>query len=342
MHIFEYTIRMQSFRDTFGRFIKPDDTLILAISWGVDSMVLFDLVKKIHSADKIIVAHFDHSLRWDESDGDRELVANICKSSNIVFEVKKMDIGELAKAEKMSLEAVARRERYAFLESVREMYDARYILTAHHADDQIETIILNLTKWAKVRGLSGMSVVSGYIFRPLLGVTKRDILTYAQEYSVSYREDSSNQQRIYERNRIRHDVVPVLESLNPSIGETVGELAQYMQEVHQFLTTQVESWLTQAEMESWKENCFLIRDFGVISPFFQWEILSYLYARAQWGSTHGLSRGLIAELTRFISDKNSYGKKEIKKLSLERRGERVFILHHKEASRILDAVSFGA
>lgn len=109
-------------------------------------MVLFDLVIGTHSHENIIVVHFDHSLRGIESDDDRELVTNICKNKNIIFEVKKMDIGLMAKDEKMNLEAIARRERYGFFEKIRAQYNAKYILTAHHAVDQTETIIGNMLK----------------------------------------------------------------------------------------------------------------------------------------------------------------------------------------------------
>lgn len=137
---------MQSFEKEFHQYVTPKDTLILAVSGGVDSMVLLDLVSKNHPHDKILVAHLDHSLRGDESDGDRKFVANICDKKNIACEVKKMDIGALAKAQKMSIETSARTERYAFLEQMKTFYNATYILTAHHQDDQIETIIINLTK----------------------------------------------------------------------------------------------------------------------------------------------------------------------------------------------------
>jgi len=137
---------MQSFFSTFKKHILPQDIVILAVSGGVDSMVLFDLVTGAHPQENIIVVHFDHSLRGIESDGDRELVANICKSKNITFEVKKMDIGSMARDEKMNLESLARRERYGFLEKIRDQYNAKYILTAHHAVDQTETIVGNMIK----------------------------------------------------------------------------------------------------------------------------------------------------------------------------------------------------
>ena len=317
---------MQSFFSTFQNYIKPEDIIVLAISGWVDSMVLFDLVTWVHPQENIVVVHFDHSLRGTESDGDMELVANICKSKNITFEVKKMDIGSMAKDEKMNLESLARRERYAFLEKIRSQYSAKCILTAHHAVDQTETVIGNIIKWAKVRWLSGMSFISGNIFRPLLSVSKNEIRNYAKEQNIEYREDSSNSDVTYDRNRIRQDIIPVLESLNPSIHNTFWELAEYMQDVSIYLTGQVESWFQMAEWESGKPNTFLVTTFVALAPFFQGEIISYLYARAQDGSTQWLSRGLIDELVRFISDPGSYGKKEIKNLHLERRGERIFIL----------------
>ncbi len=317
---------MQSFFSTFSSHISPTDTIVLAVSGGVDSMVLLDLILQTHKKENIIVAHLDHSLRWAESDWDRELVANICKREDIVFEVSKIDIGTVSKTEKSSLEAIARRERYRFLESVRVQYGARYILTAHHRVDQTETVIGNMIKWAKIRGLSGMSMISGFIYRPLLTITKSEILAYAHKNQVEYREDSTNVDISYDRNRIRHDIIPVLESLNPSIHHTIWELASYMQSLGAFLTDIVESWLRKSELESRKPNTFLITSFSILSPFFQGEIISYLYARAHDGSSQWLSRGLIDELIRFIWDSGSYGIKEIKNLKLERRGERIYIV----------------
>jgi tRNA(Ile)-lysidine synthetase-like protein len=311
----------------FASHISPTDTIVLAVSGGVDSMVLLDMVLSCHNKKNIIVAHFDHSLRWAESDADRELVASICKREDIILEVEKMDIASIARSEKSSLEAIARRERYRFLESVRAKYDAKYILTAHHADDQMETILLGMIKWGKVRGLSGMRVVTGHIFRPLLSLTKSDIYSYASEHSIEYHEDSTNTDTDYDRNRIRADIVPVLRDMHPTIHETIGELGEYMQELSAFLSEQVGNWLSTQWEKSGKKNTFLIADFACESEFFQREIISYIYTRAHDGSSQWLSVGLIAELIRFVTEgSNSYGLKEVKKLRIERRGEMIIIL----------------
>jgi tRNA(Ile)-lysidine synthetase-like protein len=373
---------MLSFSHTFSSVVHPKDILVIGVSGGVDSMVLLDLVRKFHPSENIVVAHFDHSLRWAESDGDRDFVADFCKRENIVFQTKKVDILAFAKERKGSIEAVARKERYDFLEHVRAEQWARYILTAHHADDQVETMLLNLIKGGKSQWLSGMSTVStssfakgllnwkwgwglasfpldkggrgdlvsvqnpqssqartasrneygtgslqkeliGTIFRPLLEQTKEEILHYAKNCNIQFREDASNSDTRYERNRIRQDIIPVFREINPSIHRTFQHLASYMQEVTEYFDHASLEWLEDAEWKSGKKNTFLIRDFHSTHPFLQRELIAHLYREAHSGSSQGLSAKLINELIRFISDPNSFGVKDIGKLHLERRGERV-------------------
>ena len=137
---------MLAFSHTFSSVVHPNDIVVIGVSGGVDSMVLLDLVHKFHPVENIVVAHFDHALRWAESDGDRDFVVNFCKNNDIQCESTKVDIAGITKEKKASLEAIARQERYNFLERIRAQYNGKYILTAHHADDQMETIILNMIK----------------------------------------------------------------------------------------------------------------------------------------------------------------------------------------------------
>ena len=284
---------MQAFFDTYKTYITREDTLILAVSGGVDSMVMLDLIQRHHSAEKIIVAHFDHSLRGLESDGDRELVANICKSRNITFEVEKMDIACLAKEERSSIESAARKYRYEFLSRVAKKYTAKYILTAHHADDRIETAVFHLIRGTKLGGIhalkqlqilsrhsdegriqtpgsSPLSYVApissdarireygslwshivpqddGYgaytIFRPLLSLTKSEILDYAREYSIIYREDSSNAETDYQRNYIRHEILPKFEHINPEYRRTISSFIEYTEDLKSWIDDEVRVFL---------------------------------------------------------------------------------------------------
>ena len=132
-------------------------------------MVLLDLMMKSYEREKIIVAHFDHSLRGDESDRDSAFIAKFCEYRSITFEVEKMDIAKLAKREKMSIEAVARKYRYDFLLRTQDKHGAKYILTAHHLDDRIETAMFNLLRGTKLGGIHALSELSAQgILRPLI------------------------------------------------------------------------------------------------------------------------------------------------------------------------------
>lgn len=126
-----------------------------------------------------------------------------------------------------------------------------------------------------------MSPLSGALLRPLLAVSKKEILTYSHEEHIPFREDSSNQDTAYERNKIRHEIVPILTSINPSLHETLGELGLYMQELSASLTDDVREWLLESERISGKEKSFLAKDFLTLTPLMQGEILSYLYAESQ-------------------------------------------------------------
>lgn len=312
---------MQWFSDAFSKYIKKEDTLILAVSGGVDSMVLSDLVFEYHNINKIIVAHFDHALRWAESDGDRELVAHICKEKNIIFEFEKLDIATLAKEEKMSIESVARKYRYKFLFWAAKKYSAKYILTAHHQDDQIETAMFNLIRGTKLGGIHALSIISdsdGWIslFRPLLSISKSEILEYAHEKSLQYREDSSNLDTEYLRNKLRHTVLPEFETINPEYRRSISNFIRYTEELKSWIDEEIGLFL-------WDSESFLVLDFEKKSSFFQKEIVRYLYEQANHG-TVGLSEGNIEEMRRFILTANGGTKKDLQHLSLWRQKGNIF------------------
>lgn len=130
-----------------------------------------------------------------------------------------------------------------------------------------------------------MQIVSGDLYRPLLSIPKSEIQSYAGARHIHYREDSTNTDTHYDRNRIRHEIVPVLRSMHPSIHETIGELGAYMGEFREFIDRRVESWFHAQELMTQEENAFLIRYFEIEAPFFQRELLVALYASAHGGST---------------------------------------------------------
>ena len=169
---------------------------VVAVSGGVDSITLLHVLAK-NKIDGLVVAHFDHGIRSDSSD-DAEFVGRIAKQYNIPFEMKREELGP------QTSEAFARERRYLFLRSVAKKYQAK-IITAHHADDVVETVILNFKRGTGWRGLAVLD--SSDIIRPFLNFTKAEITTYAKHYGYIWHEDSTNRSNLYLRNRIRHQLI---------------------------------------------------------------------------------------------------------------------------------------
>lgn len=315
---------MKNFLSIFQQYIDLSDILVIGVSGGVDSMVLLNLLLKSHPKESLVVAHFDHMLRWGDSDRDREFVMDFCQKNNLIFEFDRVDIGEIYRLSGGSLEAIARAERYGFLEKVREKYQAKYIITAHHSDDQIETILLNLIKWWKIQWLSGMSILSWTLFRPLLFEKKSEILKYAHDFQIPYYEDVTNGDMDFDRNKIRHQILPVLEEMNPSIHRTIENLASYMQELNQFFDHQCQSWLDSSSRNTWVSGSFQMTDFLDLDRFFQKELIVSLYRSAHDGSSQGLSTGLIDEILRYISTAHWSTQKDIHRLSFSKKWGTIF------------------
>lgn len=301
---------LQKFLKSFSKVVKKDDTLIIAASGGIDSMVLLDLVMKHHKREKIIIAHFDHCLRGAESDGDRESIAKFCEKNNLTFESEKLDIAKLAKEEKKSIENTARTYRYEFLARIAKKYGAKYIFTAHHSDDRIETAIFNLIRGAKLGGIHALSDRSGKILRPLLNISKEEIRAYAGENNILFREDSTNTDTDYQRNYLRHEILPKFETINPEYRRALSNFIDYTEELKSWIDAEVKKFLGG--------KCeFSAQLFAEQSPFFQKEIVRYLYETTNNG-TVGLSEGNIEEILRFITTAEGGTQKEVHGLFLSK------------------------
>ncbi len=176
---------------------------VIAVSGGVDSVVLMDILSKLDGVE-LVVAHFDHGIREDSIE-DSLFVGELASKYGLPFETERVELGTGAS------EAVAREARYDFLRRVQEKYQAIAVVTAHHQDDLLETTIINLLRGTGRRGMHSITNTSG-LLRPLLHLTKQEITQYALENNLKWREDSTNADKSYLRNKIRHDVLPSAES----------------------------------------------------------------------------------------------------------------------------------
>lgn len=207
------------------------EPVVLAVSGGVDSVVLLDLLAKVISRDKLAIAHVNHGLR-KESDKEEEFVKTLAQKHGVDFYCKKLNL-------KSKSEGTARRERYKFLRNIKSKIGARYIITAHHLNDQVETVLLNLTRGAGPLELWGMEEVEGDVLRPLLGFSKKEIKAFAKRKKLRYVEDQSNKDLSFSRNRIRHKVIPELEKINPGLLTTLKNNIELAGEANWIIENQV-------------------------------------------------------------------------------------------------------
>lgn len=207
--------------------MNNDGRIILALSGGIDSMVLADMLLK--SKTDFVLAHCNFHLRGEESDGDEQFVRDFAKRNGLTLYVKQFDTMAYAKEHGVSIEMAARDLRYAWFEELRQQLGYDKIAVAHHADDQLETFFINLLRGAGIRGLKGMRPVNGNIIRPLLDKSREEIHQYAIENGIKWREDHTNAETQFLRNKIRHELLPVIDSISKegraSILKSISHLA---------------------------------------------------------------------------------------------------------------------
>jgi len=222
-----------------NKIIKPTQRILLAVSGGIDSMVMADLF--LQTGYEIGIAHCNFSLRAKESDKDEELVRKYSDGHNIQFFSTRFETKIYAKKNKLSVQMAARELRYAWFEEIRKenMYD--FISVAHNLNDNVETLLINLTRGTGLAGLSGMKIISNKIIRPLLFATRQDIIEYSDKNHIRFREDKSNADTTYTRNKIRHLVLPVLKEINPSIETTLSETAERFIGINEIVTEYIQN-----------------------------------------------------------------------------------------------------
>ena len=198
--------------------VSPGDTVVCAVSGGADSVALLFALYLLKEKWQITLeaAHFNHHLRGSESDRDEAFVRDFCDRYDIPLHIGGGDVIP----GKKGLEAAARDARYAFLNTI-----PGKIATAHTADDNAETVLLHLVRGTGLKGLGAISPVNGKLIRPTLSVTRQDVEDFLSEYHLSHIEDSSNRTDHFLRNRIRHQVMPLLKAENPSLAENLSAMA---------------------------------------------------------------------------------------------------------------------
>ncbi len=236
--------------NTENELFHLEDKLLVAVSGGLDSVVLCDLLSK--SKLSFAIAHCNFGLRGEESDKDEFFVEELAEDLEVTIHIKKFDTKSIVENSGVSTQMAARELRYKWFNDLATKKEYKYILTAHHQNDLIETVLLNLVRGTGIAGLHGILPKSNNLLRPLLFATKEEILEYALENKLQWREDSSNQSNKYKRNLIRLEVIPLLKKINPNLENTLKQSIEKISAAENIFNNYIEG--CRIDFISQKEN----------------------------------------------------------------------------------------
>jgi tRNA(Ile)-lysidine synthase len=239
--------------------IGAQDSIIAAVSGGADSVALLDALARFQRSEgrpgSIIVAHLNHQLRGEESDEDEAFVRDLASRLNLSVFTERIAVAERAREEKQNLEAVARRLRYEFLLRVAEAGGAKIVFTAHTLDDQAETILMRLIRGSGAEGLRGVHQVVALsddvkLIRPMLGIKRAEVIAHCERYDLAFRSDSSNFLADFTRNRVRLELLPMLETFNPRVKESLARASESGAMDEDYLRGAASEYLARSRGES--------------------------------------------------------------------------------------------
>lgn len=237
------------FLKRFDSFIKSQtaldkgDKLLVAVSGGIDSVVLLDMLSK--SGYRCAIAHCNFHLRASESDTDQTFVEGLARKYDIPIFIEHFDTIDIAAKEKISIEMAARNLRYRWFDEIKSRHGFRAIAVAHHKNDNAETVLLNLTRGTGLRGLAGMQVERNDIVRPLLCFDRTEIEFYAKMNSLDFRIDSTNSDTAFHRNRVRCNILPQFEAINPDFVSRIDDFTRIMADYADFVDVEIEKYLRE-------------------------------------------------------------------------------------------------
>ncbi len=239
-------------------------TIVVACSGGADSLALADLAGYLAPGMdiKAYVLHVDHHLRGAEAEADAKLVEDFCHRNRLAFKRVDVDVNKLVQEEGLSLEEGARKLRYQVLEEYRKEVGATAIFLAHHRDDQAETVLLNLVRGTGTRGMRGMLPVNGYLVRPFLQATRKDMEEYCACRELTYCQDSTNDDITYKRNWVRKELLPFLEKVNPNIKKQLAQMATLAAADEEYLDKKAQMFV-----DAFGRQVFEMFDLGVGKEF---------------------------------------------------------------------------
>ena len=238
--VFQFIKKFEQFSQK-KELISKNDQIVVAVSGGLDSVTLLFCLQKLKKQLRLelLIAHLNHCLREEESDLDEKFVKELAENYGEKFISEKIDVKSYAKKQSLSIETAAREVRYQFFEKVCEQFQFTKIATGHQANDQAETVLQSLIRGSGWRGVGGIPVKRGEIIRPLLFAYREDLEKMAGLANLNFRTDQSNYSLDFQRNKIRHKIIPVIKKdFNPQISRKLNEFSQIFKEGDKYLNEQ--------------------------------------------------------------------------------------------------------
>jgi tRNA(Ile)-lysidine synthase len=290
--------------------VEWGDSILVAVSGGADSVALLRALVILSSEFglQLTTAHLNHGLRGAEADGEEKFVRGLCEEMGVLCICKKIDVAALHKGRGRSLEEVSRDERYRFLKETAEAHSIGKIATGHHRDDQAETVVMNLIRGSGVEGLKGIAFIrNDRVIRPLLQVSRREIMAFLRRESLTYMVDSSNLNSVFLRNRVRNNLIPELATrYNPRIVAGLCNMAEVVRREDDFLKDVVSETMGQLGIDpGLKEIIIPITGFLKLHEAIKARIIKHLL-EAETPSRKGIShRHILAVLGLFRPSQRS-------------------------------------
>lgn len=258
--------------------IEKGDKILLALSGGVDSMVLAKLLlavsRQLSANIQLFFAHCNFHLRGEDSNRDERFVTEFAKDNGIELFVKHFDTEAYAKEKSLSIEMAARELRYAWFEELKNIHNINKVALAHHGDDQIETFFINFLRGSGIKGLKGMKAQNGFYIRPLLWSNRNQIETYAKENGIQWVEDYTNNETIYLRNKIRHQIIPLFDELKDNARQSLNFSIDCLSSENDLYRSLIDEKLSDIEFVKddyrYIENRHFIQDNNGKQLLFEW------------------------------------------------------------------------
>lgn len=300
---------------------KSPTTLVVAVSGGADSVFLLHCLQTLPQKKRVIVAHVNHKTRGRHSDADALFVKNLAKKYGLEYREKTLQ--KIMTNRSGNSEDLWRKQRYEFFESIRKEVGGQWIVTAHHLSDNLETVLLNLIRGSFLDGMSGMNMVdpARCLLRPLLQITKENIIQELKKAAIAWRTDASNNNNDYSRNMLRNKVVPLLKEINPNLETTIMNNITQIQQLKETIEKETTAWVNSQRKGA---GGITQEEFLKLAAPLQKQVIVHMY-KETYGSTTKLTGKHLEQLIQVATQKKSNISKEF--------GPRATLHIKKEAGR---------